>query len=194
MLKLCQASSRLIEFFNFRDVPGFFFSSSYVFTWSFYLLISGEFFYFNCVLFTSWVKALGISPSCVSHQTRVPSAHMQVTESDRCWKWSLRSPTPLCPLPTSPQLWTPLWVVAPPVPGQSVPRHHCSLGEEIFPNVWAEPCPVQLKAIASGPVAVTWREETNPLTLLQQLWRAIRSLLSLPFSRLNNYSSFSHSS
>ncbi|KAK4832175.1 LOW QUALITY PROTEIN: hypothetical protein QYF61_020955 [Mycteria americana] len=73
--------------------------------------------------------------------------------------------------------------------GEPVPMLDNPLGEEFFPNIQAKPPLVQLEAISSYPITCYLGEETDP-----HLSRAIRSPLSLLFSRLNNPSSLSRSS
>ena len=66
--------------------------------------------------------------------------------------------------------------------------------EEIFPNVQPEPPLAQLKAITCSPIAVALEKRlilTSPQPPFRELYRAIKSPLSLLFFRLNNPSSFS---
>jgi len=70
-------------------------------------------------------------------------------------------------------------------PGQPFPTPHHSIWEEIFPNIKPAPPLAQLTAASSRPIAV--REEAHPTSTqppFRQLWRAIRSPLSLLFSRI----------
>jgi len=53
-------------------------------------------------------------------------------------------------------------MVTQPTPGQSIPMLDYSFREEIFPNIQPEPALVQLKAIASHPIARYVGEEADP--------------------------------
>ena len=61
--------------------------------------------------------------------------------------------------------WTPIETVTPCPPGQPVPVPDHSSGEEIFPNIQPEPPVVQLEAITSRVVAVTWEQRPTPTSL-----------------------------
>ena len=51
--------------------------------------------------------------------------------------------------------------------GQPVPMYYQSFGEEIFPNIQPEPPLVQLKAITSYCITVTWKKRpTSPFHIL----------------------------
>ncbi|KAK4819124.1 hypothetical protein QYF61_025591 [Mycteria americana] len=74
-------------------------------------------------------------------------------------------------------------------PGQPVPMLDNPFSEVKFPNIQSKPPLVQLQAISSRPMACYLGEETDPTSLqppFRQLQRAMRSPLSLLFSRLNN--------
>ena len=83
-------------------------------------------------------------------------------------------------------------------PGQPVLIPDHSFSREIFPNIRFNPSLKQLEAIASHPVTSYLGEETNvhltTISFQVVVESAIRSPLSLLFSRLNNPSSFSRSS
>jgi len=53
-------------------------------------------------------------------------------------------------------------MVTPLLPGHSVPIHHHSFREEVFPNIQPEPPLVQHEAIPSWPFASYLREESDP--------------------------------
>jgi len=75
------------------------------------------------------------------------------------------------------------------LPGQPVPMHHHSSWEEMFPNIQPEPPTVLFEAITSH--STTWEQRLNstlPQPPVRELQRAVRSLLSFLFSRLNNSS------
>jgi len=59
----------------------------------------------------------------------------------------------------------------------------------MFPNIQPEPPLVQLEAITSHPMAVTWEERSNPTSPqppFRELQRAIMPPLSLHFTSLKN--------
>ncbi|KAK4824801.1 hypothetical protein QYF61_019469 [Mycteria americana] len=66
--------------------------------------------------------------------------------------------------------------------------------EEIFLNIQSKPPLEQLEAISSHPITCYLAKETDPHLSTTSFQRAIRSPLSLLFSRLNNPSSLSCSS
>ncbi|KAK4821856.1 LOW QUALITY PROTEIN: hypothetical protein QYF61_004333 [Mycteria americana] len=81
-----------------------------------------------------------------------------------------------------------------PFPGQPVPTLDNPFSEGKFPNIQSKPPLAQLEAIASRPIACYLGEETDPTSRqppFRQLQRAMRSPLSLLFSRLNNPRSLS---
>ncbi|KAK4832035.1 hypothetical protein QYF61_020550 [Mycteria americana] len=79
-------------------------------------------------------------------------------------------------------------------PGQPVPVLDNPFSEEKFPNIQSKPPLAQLEAISSCPITCYLGEETDPHLTTTSFQRAIRSPLSLLFSRLNNPSSLSRSS
>ncbi|KAK4811465.1 hypothetical protein QYF61_010344 [Mycteria americana] len=79
---------------------------------------------------------------------------------------------------------------------QPVPMLDNPFSEEIFPNIQSKPPLAQLEAISSRPITCYLGEETDPTSRqppFRQLQRAMRSPLSLLFSRLNNPRSLSRS-
>ncbi|KAK4815510.1 LOW QUALITY PROTEIN: hypothetical protein QYF61_003068 [Mycteria americana] len=77
-----------------------------------------------------------------------------------------------------------------------VPMLDNPFSEVKFPNIQSKPPLAQLEAISSHPITCYLGEETDPhlSTTSCQAVRAVRSPLSLLFSRLNNPSSLSRSS
>ncbi|KAK4823633.1 LOW QUALITY PROTEIN: hypothetical protein QYF61_004366 [Mycteria americana] len=75
-----------------------------------------------------------------------------------------------------------------------VPMLDNPFSEEIFPNIQSKPPLAQLEAISSCPIACYFGKEIDTHLTTTSFQRAIRSPLSLLFSRLNNPSSFSCSS
>ncbi|KAK4806181.1 hypothetical protein QYF61_001104 [Mycteria americana] len=79
-------------------------------------------------------------------------------------------------------------------PGQPVPMLDNPFSEVKFPNIQSKPPLAQLEAISSCPITCYLGEETDPHLSTTSFQRAIRSPLSLLFSRLNSPSSLSRSS
>ncbi|KAK4810832.1 hypothetical protein QYF61_008804 [Mycteria americana] len=75
-----------------------------------------------------------------------------------------------------------------------VPMLHNPFSEVTFPNIQSKPPLEQLEAISSCPITCNLGEDTDPHLSTTSFQRAIRSPLSLRFSRLNNPSSLSRSS
>ena len=107
------------------------------------------------------------------------------------WDLLIQSSTyhQVCPLNHVPQYYrlpsseTHPGMETPPPPWAAVPMHYHSFWEEILPNTQPELPLVQLEAIPSYPIALTW---DNPTSLQPPFRELLRAPLSLPFSRLSN--------
>ena len=144
---------------------------------------------------THWSISLrshhGLIPSLFSYHRTTESLRLEETSQI---PRSNPSPPPPCPLPSVPHphgSGTPPGMVNPPPPWAAVPLPHCSLGEEIVPNIPAEPPLVQDDAITTDPglkgrsIKKTWQQRKKPTVRagtpgFQKLAQAVPLLLPFP--------------